>query len=176
MFAACFVEIDADRLRRRPFARVGRAATDPLLEIGDRGVGDFAGRRHDERFVLEGRDEQALVDVAGNDGRPAIAAAARTFAGVEQQPAFEFVRLRRVGRVTGVALLDQHGPNLLFEEFEVGGARLRGGRFLSDRFGGMNGNKLDRRRRASRNERKPDRRAANGTAADRGEGKHGVAA
>ncbi len=52
-------------------------------------VGQLALGRHLEEVVPDGVDDQALVDLARHDRRPAVAAAEQALAAVEPQTALE---------------------------------------------------------------------------------------
>ena len=67
------------------FARVGRAHADPGFEIGNDGVGQFAGGRHAEVEigVGDGFPEAAFVGLAGDDDGAGVAALAERGAGIE---------------------------------------------------------------------------------------------
>ena len=96
-------------------ARVGRAHLDPLLEIRDHRVGQLLLRRH-LRVVIgvaDRRHQQALSRLAGDERRAAVAALPDALARVEQQPALDLLRVRRVALV---ALVHQHRANALLEK------------------------------------------------------------
>jgi hypothetical protein len=62
------------RFRRGRFvARIGRPHLDPADEVGNHLRRQLLLRRHFQRFVLDGCDQQAVLDLAGNDCRPALA-------------------------------------------------------------------------------------------------------
>ena len=113
----------------------GGAEGDPLLEVGDHLVGEFLLGRHLQLIfgLLDGLDEQALLGVAGDEGRAVVAALAEPFAGVQGQAAANL--LGALG-VAAVALADQHGADVLLEEGELFRRRLAGlGRGLGVQFG-----------------------------------------
>ena len=88
------------------------------FEVGDDVVGELAGERHFELgvFVGEGFEEEALLGLAGNEGRPGSAALEKGFAGVEAESAHGFVER---GVVAGLALVDEDGADLALEVVEL---------------------------------------------------------
>ena len=125
MFTA-FREVDAAaRGRGLAVARVGRAHENPLLEVGDDIGGELAavlGRGHLEIFVgvADGLEEEALLQVAGNDGVAGVAALTRAGAGVEEETALEFLS---AGGVAGVAFFHEHGADAFLKKSEFIGGR-----------------------------------------------------
>ncbi len=107
-------------------ARIGRADLDPFHKVGNRLGRQLRIRRHLERLVPQGGDQQTRLHVAGNYRRPALAAGADGVARVEQQLALQLVVIHRLGRVTLVTAFDEHGANLRLEERHAVGARLCG--------------------------------------------------
>jgi len=100
-------------------ARVGSAHGDPLLEIGDDLAAQLLLGRHLEIFlgvVLEPLDKQALRRLARNDGRSGVASLEQAAAAIERQSPLDLLGRRRVA---GIALLDQHRPDLLLKESDL---------------------------------------------------------
>jgi hypothetical protein len=84
-----------------------RTHLDPLLEDRDLLVRELAsgllGRHRELRIgVLDGLDEERLLEVAGNDGRSFVAALVGAVAGVEDEAALRGVLLRGVALVAAV--------------------------------------------------------------------------
>ena len=75
----------------------GRAERDPLHEVVDDGIGQFAARRHLVRLVAQGRDEQAFVRLVGNDCGTRFAAGPHSFGRVEPQAGSDLLGLCRNG-------------------------------------------------------------------------------
>ena len=104
--------------RRCGDARVDRAARNPLREVRQQRVRKLAGGRHlDERvFVAQRLHQKALGRFARHHHRTGHAALEQAFLGVEDQ-----IALRRDHRraVALVAALDEHRPNLRFEELDL---------------------------------------------------------
>lgn len=125
MFTA-FREVDAAaRGRGLAVARVGSAQENPFLEIGDDVGGELAAafwRGHLEVLVgvADGLEEEALLQVAGDDGMAGVAALARAGAGVEEETALEFLG---GGGMAGVAFFHEHGADAALEEGEFIGGR-----------------------------------------------------
>jgi hypothetical protein len=65
------------------------AACHPGSEVGHGGVGQPAPRRHPQVFggMADGLDQQALVGIAGHDGRPAGATLEQCLAAIDAQAA-----------------------------------------------------------------------------------------
>ena len=127
--------LDVDRAcdgLRHSVPRIGRAPADPLFKIRD----DFGRkpllRGHLEiALIVHGLDQQAALHISGHHGRCGVAALANPLARVEQQTAFDLLRLRRVA---GVAFVDQHRTDARLEESEVFRSdRRRGGQDLDER-------------------------------------------
>ena len=102
------------RFLRNVRARVWRADLYPFDEIVDHRLGQWIIWRH-AVFVgsADGLDDQALVGFSCDQRRTRFAAAQQARAAIEQQFAAE---LLRVGRVTFVAVRDQHRADLVFEK------------------------------------------------------------
>ena len=123
-----------------------RTHLDPLLEDRDLVVRQLAagllGRHRELRIgVLDGLDQQGLLEVAGDDGRTFVAALVGAVAGVEDEAALRGVLL---GGVALVATVDEDRADVLLEELEsflrrlrlVGGDR-EGGSEQREREGGV---------------------------------------
>jgi hypothetical protein len=100
--------------RLRP--RIGRTDLHPVDEVGNDLIGQLPRGGHLQVLVLEGLDEQALSRTARYQGRPAAAPPAQAVAAIQTQVSLHPSRL---GRVAGVAVLDQHRPNLRLEEVDA---------------------------------------------------------
>ena len=112
-------------------ARVGSAAPDPLLEVGDDVRRQLAVRRHlGETLVVERLDHQAVLGRPRDDHGAAVPAGAHAFRVEQDQPAAD---LRGVAAVALVAALDEDRPDLRLEELEVGGIDLGRAGDRSDR-------------------------------------------
>ena len=125
MFTALREVNAAARGRGLAVARIGRAHQNPFLEVGDDGGRELATvfwRRHLEVLVgvADGFEEEALLQVAGNDSVAGFAALTRAGAGVEEESALEFLGS---GGVACVAFLDEYGTDAFFEEGEIIGAQ-----------------------------------------------------
>ena len=114
----------ADRLKRPPFtaildrhpfqwgrslaagggvsAWIGRAGCNPLLEVGDDRIGEFAGGRHLQMRVgvADGLQQAAPGGLARNDNRTGRAAFRKTSFGIEDEPAHRGFQIRGVAGVT----------------------------------------------------------------------------
>ena len=114
-----------------------RTHLDPLFEDRDFVVRQLAagllGRHRELRIgVLDGLDEQRLLEVARDDGRAFVAALVGAVAGVEDEAALRGILL---GGVALVAAIDEDRADVLLEELEsflrrlrfVGGDREGGG-------------------------------------------------
>ena len=90
----------------------------PVLNRGDRCVGELPLRGHAQGFVLVSNrlNEQARVDIAGDDRRTRVAPLPHPVQAVESQAPFERFGLRGVALVT---MLDQDGTHLRFEEVDA---------------------------------------------------------
>jgi hypothetical protein len=73
--------------------------------------------------IADGAEQEGAVGVAGDKRGAGIAAFENGSAGIETKVAFKLLRFRRVAFV---AVLDEDGPNLLFEEGDIGGAAWAG--------------------------------------------------
>ena len=114
---ARFVKIDVlSNGRRLAFSRIGGPHFDPLFEISHDTGGKLLLRRHFQTFILDGLNQQALVDVSWYDGMTAFTSTSNAFARVEQQTCFHRLGLSRMARIT---LFHQDRPDLLFEEFKL---------------------------------------------------------
>ena len=96
-------------------ARVRRAHEHPLLEVGDDLGRELLLGRHELVLLLAAnrRDEQAALEIARLDGVASRAAHPDALARVQQQTAFDLLRL---GGMALIALGHQHGANLPLEE------------------------------------------------------------
>src|SRR6185436_6017207 len=85
-------------------AGIGRAALHPRLEVRDHLGRELALRRHLELLVLvaDRLDEEALVEVARDDGRAGLAALEQALARVDVELALQLLRLRAVAGVAAV--------------------------------------------------------------------------
>src|SRR5262245_4953940 len=99
--------------------RVGGTRVDPMRKVGNHLVRQLTGGWHLQTIELERLDEQALSRFAANYRWSALAPAQHTVARVEEQFSLELLVLPGLLRMAGIATLDQHGPNLLFKEFDV---------------------------------------------------------
>ena len=98
-------------------------AGDPGDKISDdRGLKLPLGR-HLELLVAQGPDQEARIRVPGNDRRTALASGKQTLAAVEQELASYLLRSLRM---TFVAALDEHRPDLLLKEVDVFDIRIPG--------------------------------------------------
>ena len=61
----------------------------PLLETPDRFVGQFAFRRHFEILLLQRAKQQTVLDIAGDDRCPTVAAAEQRSLMINSEPAFD---------------------------------------------------------------------------------------
>jgi hypothetical protein len=89
-----------------------------LLEIGDdvvRQLAAFLLRRHPQVLVrpAQGFEEQAFAGISRDYGMPSVAALADAFPRIEQQSAFDLLRL---GGVALVTFLDEHRANALLKK------------------------------------------------------------
>ena len=139
MFAA-FLEVDHafDGDDGRAGARIGRAEFHPFFEVGDLLVAQAALGRHAEILVAitHGLDQAALVEIAGNQRRAAVAAVGPALARVEPQAALG-LRLRAV---TLEAMRGEQRADPLLKKLEAGGiGRRRGCLRGDDRRGGGRG-------------------------------------
>ena len=110
-----------------PATRHRRTHLDPLFKEGDFFVGQFAAGllgRHRELGigVLDGLDEQGLLEVAGDDGGTFVAALVGAVAGVEDEAALRGILL---GGVALIATVDEDRADVLLEELEAFLGRLR---------------------------------------------------
>ena len=99
-------------------AGIGRAEGHPAYQSFDLAPAQPALGRHLQVriFVADRLDEAALLRLAGDDDRPALAALDPALPAVEEQPPLEPLR---PGRVTAVALAHQERPDLALEEIEL---------------------------------------------------------
>ena len=101
-----------------PFARVRRAHLHPGFQIGNLLVGKFpVFRRHLEIGIRVAHrlDQQAALCIARNDGRTIVATSEQTRTRIQPETALYFFGVLTVALVT---MLDEHGPNFLFKEFD----------------------------------------------------------
>ena len=110
-------------------ARIGSTGADPGGEVVDLAGGQcWPGilRRHrrDPVGMLDGAEEEARVNVAGDDRRPGVAAAGPALPGIERQAT---AGLAGCGRMAALAAGDQERPDAAFEEIVVGRRRRRRG-------------------------------------------------
>lgn len=89
---------------------------DPFFEDGDLVIGEFALGGHLIGFVADGVDEEAFIQFARDEGRAGFAPFEKSGEAIEVEVAFEFFRLVTVA---GVAVGDEEGADLFFEEFEL---------------------------------------------------------
>ena len=123
-------EVDSLGSRRRLLdARVGGPLIDPGREVGDDCVREFSLRRHLERLLLQGLNEQTLFCIAGNDRRPGVASLEQGRAAIERESPLDALGL---GRMALVTLTDQDGANLALKEFDLRRRRLRSTRRVRD--------------------------------------------
>ena len=73
--------------------------------------------------ITQGPDQEARIRVPGNDRRAALASGQQTLAAVEQELASYLLRSLRM---TFVAALDEHRPDLLLKEVDVFDIRIPG--------------------------------------------------
>ena len=109
------------RGRRR--GRLRRSHPDPRDQVGDRRFGEALLRGHLQVAVLvaDGFDEQAFVGLAGDDGRPGVAALPDPLGRVEQEAALDLLGR---GGVAGGAGVDEDRADPLLEEFDSRGVVL----------------------------------------------------
>ena len=137
----------------RESGQLGGAATghrsthlDPLLEEGDLVVrklaaGLLGGHGELGIRILDGLDEERLLEIAGHDGGAFVAALVGAVTGIEDEAALRGILL---GGVALVATIDEDRADILLEELEpflgrlrfVGGDREGGGE-QREREGGM---------------------------------------
>ena len=103
-------------------ARISSAISDPSLEVANDGLGELRLRRHLEVLVAQRREEEALLGLAGDECRPRVAAVHPAFSAVEEQATLDSLRVRRVALV---AVLDEDGADLPFEELNIGRIGMR---------------------------------------------------
>ena len=115
-------DIEAVRLGRVR-TRVGRAHLHPGDEVGDLGIRQFLfGHLEVVVDVPHRADEQALLGMAGNDGRTGGAALEQPGPRIE----IEFAaNLLRAGGMAFVAMLDEEGADSLLEERDALGRWVR---------------------------------------------------
>ena len=103
---------------RRVGRRERQSAPDPFGEHGDLSFRQLPGRRHLHVLVVVSNrlNDQALLDITDHRCRPAVTAGKNRFAAVEQQPALQLLRLRRM---TFKAALNEQRPNSLLKEVEI---------------------------------------------------------
>ncbi len=114
---ASLCQVDAARLDGNVGNGIREDSAVPDPRFQDRYLfrSQFLGRRHLQvlGLVAHGLDEEALVELARNDGRAAVAALEDSGPAIEQQAALVFLGLAGVALVT---LLDQERADLLLEE------------------------------------------------------------
>ena len=112
------LEIEAGRLpgqRLLSLMQSNGPLLDPLGESGNRGVWEFALRRHpqDVVVVFDRLDQQTGLDITRHDRRTRIAPEAHPIEAVEPQAPLERLRLRGMALE---AMLRQHRPHLRLEK------------------------------------------------------------
>ena len=117
----------------------GRAHLDPLLERRDLRVGKLGAllaRRHRKLGVglMDGDDQQGLLEIARNDGRTLVATGEHARTRIHDQPALGDAFLLRVAFI---ATLGKDRADVLLEEFQAGRIHLGlGGRLGGVKHGG----------------------------------------
>ena len=106
--------------------RIRSSHLDPLDEVSNQLVRQLAFRRHLERVVFQRCDQQTFVRLARHDSRAAFSALATAVARIEKQSALQIVLAESAGRVTLVAVLNEHRPNLRLEKVEPFSVRVGG--------------------------------------------------
>ena len=91
--------------------RPGSPGGHPSLDARDRLVVEPAGGRHLERLIPQGREQQALLRLAGHDRRPGVAAGQHPCSGGEVEP-----RLLLCLAVATEAMGHQQRPGVDLEE------------------------------------------------------------
>ena len=109
---------------------IGGAQLDPLLEVGHDRRGQLGLRWHLEPVVFQRRHQQALLGLSRYHPGAGFSSLADPRPRVDLEPTLEHLVRGRLGRVTLVAVADQHRADLRFKEVQslaIGG-RLVGGR------------------------------------------------
>src|SRR5882672_9219354 len=115
-------EINAFFLSGGAVARISGPLLDPGSKVCDHRLGQLSAWRHLKFFIAESLKQQARRRIAWNDGRAPLTSFADAIPAVEEEPTSDFLRL---GRVAFIALLYQDRANLLLEEFDLIGWRIR---------------------------------------------------
>ena len=111
---ATFFPIDlATGPRRGELTRVWRSHRDPSRKVLNHRFRQLALRRHFERFIAQGLQKQALLDVARYQCRPTVTTLQQAATMIQTQPALHDLCALRMTLVT---MGDQYRPNSCFKE------------------------------------------------------------
>jgi len=109
-------QVDPRRGRGPVAAGVGCTTCDPLPEIGDDRPGQLALRRHLQRFVVQGPQQQALFWFARDDYDTAVAPFPEAQAVIQSQAATQLLHAGCLGGMAGVAVGNENRTDLLLEK------------------------------------------------------------
>ncbi len=105
---------------------IRRTHLDPLHEVGNHGLGQFAFRRHFQVLVPQGGQQSALVGLMRDNRRAALASREQGRFRVQSQPAPQLAFGGRFRRMARIAMRDQHRANLRFKKLQLLRRRLLG--------------------------------------------------